>query len=181
PRPDVHDRRDLPARRHRRRHSPHWPPAQSAPRPEPRGSGTRQGPASPGVLAMTAILEILGVNKRFAGLRALADVNLSVREGSVHAIIGPNGAGKSTLLNCLVGRLVPDSGSVTFDGHSLLGMAPHRINQSGVSRVFQTPEIFADLSLLENAMIPAFARRDGAFRLNAWGPAIGEEDIHEKA
>jgi len=130
---------------------------------------------------MTAILEILGVNKRFAGLRALADVNLSVREGSVHAIIGPNGAGKSTLLNCLVGRLVPDSGSVTFDGHSLLGMAPHRINQSGVSRVFQTPEIFADLSLLENAMIPAFARRDGAFRLNAWGPAIGEEDIHEKA
>ncbi|HBC06760.1 MAG TPA: ABC transporter ATP-binding protein, partial [Rhodospirillaceae bacterium] len=45
-------------------------------------------------------------------------------------------------LNCFIGRLEPDSGTVTFDGRSLLGMAPHEINQAGVSRVFQTPEIF---------------------------------------
>ena len=52
-----------------------------------------------------AILHIQSVSKSFAGLKALNDVNLSIEEGSVHAIIGPNGAGKSTLLNCLVGRL----------------------------------------------------------------------------
>src|SRR3546814_18003769 len=87
----------------------------------------------------------------------------------VHAIIGPNGAGKSTLLNCFVGRLKPDTGSVEFNGTSLLGLSPHRINQVGVARVFQTPEIFGDLTLLQNMLIPTLAKRDGAFRLNAWG------------
>ena len=86
----------------------------------------------------------------------------------MHAIIGPNGAGKSTLLNCFVGRLTPDRGSVQFNGRSLLGIPPHKINQAGVARVFQTPEIFGDLTLTENVMIPAFARRDGSFRLNFW-------------
>ena len=90
------------------------------------------------------ILQVQNVNKSFAGLRALNDVNLTVERGSVHAIIGPNGAGKSTLLNCFVGRLTPDVGSVMFDGHSLIGRTPHEINQVGVVRVFQTPEIFAD-------------------------------------
>jgi len=93
------------------------------------------------------ILEVKGVNKRFGGLQALGDVNLSVAENSVHAIIGPNGAGKSTLLNCLVGMLIPDSGSVTFQGESVLGRNPHEINQMGISRVFQTPEIFGDRRL----------------------------------
>ncbi|MEO1160353.1 MAG: ATP-binding cassette domain-containing protein, partial [Pseudomonadota bacterium] len=59
------------------------------------------------------ILEIKDINKRFGGLQALGDVNLSIEEGTVHAIIGPNGAGKSTLLNVLVGKLEPDTGSVT--------------------------------------------------------------------
>ena len=78
------------------------------------------------------ILEVKNVNKRFGGLQALGDVNLSVAENSVHAIIGPNGAGKSTLLNCLVGKLMPDTGSVLFDGHSVLGRTPHEINQMGI-------------------------------------------------
>ncbi len=127
------------------------------------------------------ILSVQNVNKSFGGLKALSNVNLDVEAGTVHAIIGPNGAGKSTLLNCFVGRLEPDTGNVTFDGRSLLGIQPHEINQAGVSRVFQTPEIFADLSLLENVMIPAFAKRDGAFTMNAWNPVSGENDLHDKA
>ena len=87
------------------------------------------------------ILEVRNVNKNFAGLQALNKVHLDIEEGSVHAIIGPNGAGKSTLLNAFVGRLTPDSGSVIFNGISLLGLRPHEINQHGVARVFQTPEI----------------------------------------
>ena len=127
------------------------------------------------------ILEIQNVNKSFGGLKALQNVNLNIEEGTIHAIIGPNGAGKSTLLNCFVGKLVPDTGTVTFDGHSLLGKKPHEINQIGVSRVFQTPEIFSDLSVFENVMIPCFAKRDGAFELNALSRVQGQGDIRDKA
>ena len=127
------------------------------------------------------ILSVKNVNKRFGGLKALDDVNLEVEAGTVHAIIGPNGAGKSTLLNCFVGRLEPDSGSVTFDGMSLLGIKPYEINQAGVSRVFQTPEIFGDLTLLENVMIPALTARDGAFTLNAWALVASQAAIRERA
>lgn len=127
------------------------------------------------------ILEVKGINKRFGGLQALGDVNLSVAENTTHAIIGPNGAGKSTLLNVLVGKLIPDSGSVMFDGQSVLGRKPHEINQMGISRVFQTPEIFSDLSVFENVMIPCFAKRDGAFRMHAVESIFAERDIQEQA
>ena len=126
-----------------------------------------------------AILEVKNVNKRFGGLQALGDVKLSVQENSVHAIIGPNGAGKSTLLNCLVGKLIPDTGSVMFDGQSVLGRKPFEINQMGISRVFQTPEIFGDLTVMENVMIPCFAKRDGAFRMHAFETVANEKDIVE--
>lgn len=127
------------------------------------------------------ILEVKGVNKRFGGLKALNDVNIDIEAGTVHAIIGPNGAGKSTLLNCFVGRLEPDTGTVDFDGSSLLNRQPHEINQLGVSRVFQTPEIFGDLSLLENVMIPTLARRDGPFKLDAWSQVEQLAEVRERA
>ncbi|MHA6263809.1 ABC transporter ATP-binding protein [Arenibacterium sp. CAU 1754] len=127
------------------------------------------------------ILEVKNVNKRFGGLQALGNVNLSVAENTVHAIIGPNGAGKSTLLNCLVGKLIPDTGSVMFDGQSVLGRAPYEINQMGISRVFQTPEIFTDLTVMENMMIPCFAKRDGSFEMNALTSMAGQKDIIERA
>lgn len=128
-----------------------------------------------------SLLQVQNVNKRFGGLQALDNVNLTVEKGTVHAIIGPNGAGKSTLLNCFVGRLTPDTGTVQFDGASLLGIRPHEINQLGVSRVFQTPEIFGDLTLLQNVMIPALAKRDGAFTLHAWAALEREKDIGDQA
>ncbi|RED14006.1 ABC transporter ATP-binding protein [Pontivivens insulae] len=127
------------------------------------------------------ILEVTGVNKRFGGLQALDDVNLNVEENTVHAIIGPNGAGKSTLLNCFVGRLTPDTGTVMFDGQSLIGRKPYEINQMGVSRVFQTPEIFSDLTIIENVMIPSFAKRDGAFKLSPFAAVRAETEIREHA
>ena len=112
---------------------------------------------------MSVIFKVSGVSKTFGGLRALSDINLEVEEGTTRAIIGPNGAGKSTLLNVCIGRLPPDSGSVTFCGETLTGKKPHQINQLGVARVFQTPEIFPDLTLLHNVMMAALSRRDGAF------------------
>jgi branched-chain amino acid transport system ATP-binding protein len=127
------------------------------------------------------ILEVKDVNKRFGGLQALGNVNLSVAENTCHAIIGPNGAGKSTLLNCLVGKLIPDTGSVMFDGQSVLGRTPFEINQMGISRVFQTPEIFGDLTVMENMLIPCFAKRDGSFALHGIRSVFSEGELRDQA
>ena len=123
------------------------------------------------------ILEIKDIGIRFGGLQALSEVNLSIKENTCHAIIGPNGAGKSTLLNCLIGKLIPDSGSVMFDGKSVLGRSAHEINQLGISRVFQTPEIFGDLTVLENMMIPIFAARDGSFSIDAMSNVMADKTV----
>ncbi|HTN60600.1 MAG TPA: ABC transporter ATP-binding protein [Devosia sp.] len=127
------------------------------------------------------VLHVADVHKRFGGLHALADIDLQVEEGQTHAIIGPNGAGKSTLLNVCIGKLAPTSGTVVFDGQVLTGKKPHEINQLGIARVFQTPEIFADLSVLHNVMIPALAKRDGAFKLNLWRSLESHADIRQEA
>ena len=127
------------------------------------------------------VLHVADVHKSFAGLHALSDIDLSVKEGETHAIIGPNGAGKSTLLNVCIGRLKPDSGHVVFDGENLIGKQPHQINQLGVVRVFQTPEIFPELSLLENVMVPILAKRDGSFKLSWFRRFSGETTVRQKA
>ncbi len=127
------------------------------------------------------VLHLDNIQKNFAGLRALADVNLHIEKGKTHAIIGPNGAGKSTLLNVCVGRLAPDSGKVIFDGDELTGLKPHEITQKGVARVFQTPEIFQELTLLENTMLPALSKRDGAFSFNPFRTMRSQTDINDEA
>ncbi|KIZ40236.1 MULTISPECIES: ABC transporter ATP-binding protein [Rhodopseudomonas] len=111
------------------------------------------------------IFHIDHVSKTFSGLQALSDVNLDIRRGETHAIIGPNGAGKSTLLNVCVGVIEPTKGKVLFSGTELTGLPPYEINQLGVARVFQTPEIFGDLTVIENVMMAMLSHRDGAFRL----------------
>jgi branched-chain amino acid transport system ATP-binding protein len=126
------------------------------------------------------VLEVRGVSKHFGGLKALSDVNLAVAEGSIHAIIGPNGAGKSTLLNVLIGFLEADEGVVTYAGEPLKGLSPHTIIQKGIARVFQTPQIFPGMTLVENVAIAALARRDGQFRMRVLetlrpGNAVVEE------
>jgi len=127
------------------------------------------------------VLHVDDVSKHFGGLHALSDIDLQIEEGKTHAIIGPNGAGKSTLLNVIIGRLAPTSGAVVFDGQVLTGKKPYQINQMGVVRVFQTPEIFPDLSVLHNVMAPAFAKRDGAFRINLLKPLDAEVALREEA
>ncbi|TCS61279.1 ABC transporter ATP-binding protein [Varunaivibrio sulfuroxidans] len=124
------------------------------------------------------ILEVSCVSKSFGGLNALSDVNLNVEEGTVHALIGPNGAGKSTLLNVLTGLLRPDKGEVIFDGRALRNVSPHEINQRGIAKVFQTPAVFGELTLLENVTIPALAARDGAFKANLFKTDRSLKDVH---
>ena len=127
------------------------------------------------------LLHIDNVHKHFAGLHALSDINLDIQPHETHAIIGPNGAGKSTLLNVCVGRLAPSQGQVLFDGTMLTGKQPHEINQLGVARVFQTPELFEDLTVLENVMIPVFSKQQGAFKLNIFNRFDGQSEIGQRA
>lgn len=141
-----------------------------------------QGTAAPEAARGGApVLRLTDIELGFGGVKAINKVSLEVRKGEILAIIGPNGAGKSTLLNVCIGRLAPDSGAVVFDGQVITGKRPHEINQMGIVRVFQTPEIFPDLTLLQNVMVPAFAKRDGAFTLNAFRGADGEKDIRDEA
>jgi branched-chain amino acid transport system ATP-binding protein len=128
-----------------------------------------------------AVLSVTDVHKNFGGLQALNDINLEIERGKTHAIIGPNGAGKSTLLNVCVGRITPERGSVVFEGEVLTGKSPHEINQAGVARVFQTPEIFPELTLLDNVLVPALAKRDGAFRFDAFRRLDSQAEIRDEA
>ena len=127
------------------------------------------------------ILDVQGVNKSFGGLKALNEVVFDAVEGETHAIIGPNGAGKSTFLNVCIGKLIPDTGTVMFDGQLMTGKKPHEINQAGIVRVFQTPEIFQDLTILHNVMISAFSKRDGEFRFNAFKSILSENKLRQEA
>jgi branched-chain amino acid transport system ATP-binding protein len=127
------------------------------------------------------LLRVAKVGKHFGGLHALSDIDLAIEEGKTRAIIGPNGAGKSTLLNVCVGRIRPDTGSVTYEGRAITGKTPFQINQLGIGRVFQTPEIFPGLSVLDNVLVPALAKRDGSFRIRAWKDVAHEADLREQA
>ena len=127
------------------------------------------------------ILAVQGVNKSFGGLKALNEVVFDAVEGETHAIIGPNGAGKSTFLNVCIGKLIPDTGTVMFDGQLMTGKQPHEINQAGIVRVVQTPEIFQDLTILHNVMISAFSKRDGEFRFNAFKSILSENKLRQEA
>jgi branched-chain amino acid transport system permease protein len=102
------------------------------------------------------LLVLRGVGISFGGLRALDDVDLVVREGSLHGIIGPNGAGKTTLFNVVNGFLVPDRGSIGFAATPLVGLRPSRVCRLGIGRTFQIVRAFSRMTVLENVIIGAF-------------------------
>lgn len=103
---------------------------------------------------MTALLEVKNLNKHFGGLHAVKNVTFSLERGEIVGILGPNGAGKTTLYNLLTGFIAPDPGaSVVFDGHKLIGLAPHRVAALGISRTFQLCRPFIGMTVLENVVV----------------------------
>jgi branched-chain amino acid transport system ATP-binding protein len=99
-----------------------------------------------------AILEVQALIKSFGGVTALMDVNLRVPRGAIKAVIGPNGAGKTTLFNIITGALAPTEGQVKFNGGVINGLKPHQIAALGISRTFQTVELFDNMTVLENVL-----------------------------
>jgi branched-chain amino acid transport system ATP-binding protein len=108
------------------------------------------------------ILEVNGLTKRFGGLTAVNEVDLTIREGEIVGLIGPNGSGKTTFFHCLTGFYRPDSGSIRLhlEGrpHELVGLEPHEIRTLGIARTFQTREIFANMTLMESLMVGMHTR-----------------------
>ena len=119
---------------------------------------------------MTALLEAVGMSKRFDGILAVDDVALSVSEGERVGLIGPNGAGKSTLFDCLTGRLVPDGGRVSFRGTALDGRSGTARARLGLARTFQRVELFSGMTVTDHLLV-ALQARAGTARL--WRDLLG--------
>jgi branched-chain amino acid transport system ATP-binding protein len=113
----------------------------------------------PGGGIMTALLDVRDLNKRFGGLQAVKDVSFSLAPGTITGVLGPNGAGKTTLFNLLSGFIGFDSGSVEFDGQSIVRLAPHQIVNLGLSRTFQLARPFMGMTVLENVEVACLAPR----------------------
>jgi branched-chain amino acid transport system ATP-binding protein len=105
-----------------------------------------------------SLLRTEALSKNFSGLRAVADVSFAVEEGSITALIGPNGAGKTTCFNLIAGALKPSAGRVLLAGEDVTGRSPEALCALGVGRTFQIVRPMPDLTVLENAMVGAFAR-----------------------
>jgi len=104
------------------------------------------------------MLRIEGLTKSFGNLMAVNGINLSVKKNEVRAIIGPNGAGKTTFFNLITGDLKPDTGRVFLKEKEVTGFPPHRLIRLGVSRSFQITNIFPELTVFENVMVPVLIR-----------------------
>lgn len=103
------------------------------------------------------MLEIKNIIKRFGGITVLDGLSLSLKRGSVSCIIGPNGCGKTTLFNIITGKLRSDGGQIVLNSVDVTGEPPHRIANLGVSRKFQIPGVYPELSVVENLMVPLAA------------------------
>jgi branched-chain amino acid transport system ATP-binding protein len=131
---------------------------------------------------MTSLLSVEGLSKSFGGLQAVKDLSFVVGEGEIVALIGPNGAGKTTAFALLSGFLTPDAGRVTFRGHDLRGLPPHRVNALGLARTFQIMRPFPRLSVVRNVMIATLGRHpDPAVAEQRARAILAELDLTAKA
>jgi branched-chain amino acid transport system ATP-binding protein len=122
--------------------------------------------------AMSALLKVAGLGKRFGGFIALDDIALDVMPGERVGLIGPNGSGKSTLVNCLCGTLVNESGTVEFAGRDVAGLGAHQRVRLGMARTFQLPRPFASMTVADNLRVPLLYTVNARRR-----PALTEAEI----
>jgi branched-chain amino acid transport system ATP-binding protein len=128
---------------------------------------------------VSALLETVGLTRRYGSLVALDGVSLSVAAGARHAVIGPNGAGKSTLFGLVTGSLRPSAGRVVFDGEDVTRRPDHARARAGMAKTFQHSSLFTSLPVLDNV---ALATQRAAGRAMAMlRPAARHDDVQEQA
>ena len=131
-----------------------------------------------------SLLEARELSREFGGVHAVEALSFAIEPGRVHGIIGPNGAGKTTLLNLLTGIYEASAGHIAFDGADITRWPAHACAAAGIARTFQTPQVFENMSALENVMVGAH-RHAGAGLARALlrlpGFARGEHALREQA
>jgi branched-chain amino acid transport system ATP-binding protein len=99
------------------------------------------------------LLQIKNLSLSFGGIVALSLLDITVKEGELHAVIGPNGAGKTSLFNCISGVYPPTSGEILLRGSKISDLKPHEIAKEGIARTFQNIELFANMSVIDNLLL----------------------------
>ena len=99
------------------------------------------------------LLMAKGVLMQFGGLKAINEVDLHIKRGTIHGLIGPNGSGKSTMMNVLTGIYVPTAGRIEFAGRSVVGRTSSDIALSGIARTFQNVQLFGEMTALQNVQV----------------------------
>jgi branched-chain amino acid transport system ATP-binding protein len=132
-----------------------------------------------------ALLTLSGVTKDFGGLRAVSNVNLQVKQGSITALIGPNGAGKTTVINIISGAYRCTEGNIFLGDRPLDGLSMQAIAGIGIARTFQLTKVFADMTVLENVMVGThrWATKSNFLRTILNRPSVRREErfVHEYA
>jgi ABC-type sugar transport system ATPase subunit len=151
------------------------------------GSGmTIDQPLSPVVAtepeAVAAAVAVSGLSKSYGGIRALIDMDMEVRPGTIHAVVGENGAGKSTLMKILAGAVQPDRGEIRMDGNPVRFTSPSQARRAGIGIVYQELSLFPDRSVLANLFPIDQPTRFGVVNHRAMaeaaGPVLEEMGLH---
>jgi branched-chain amino acid transport system ATP-binding protein len=123
------------------------------------------------------VLRATALEKSFGAVVAASEMSLEIAAGERVSLIGSNGAGKTTFVNMITGYIRPDAGSITLDGRDITGLMPRAITRLGVARSFQIPQLFAELSVLENMLVATACHNQA---LSFWRPAR-QADAVERA
>src|SRR6202789_893666 len=114
-------------------------------------------------MSMDDVLVTEGLSKSFGDFRAVSDVSLRVKRGTIHALIGPNGAGKTTCFNMLSKFITPTGGRITFNGRDITNLKPADVARLGLVRSFQISAVFPHLTAFENVRIALQRKRGDSF------------------
>jgi branched-chain amino acid transport system ATP-binding protein len=125
------------------------------------------------------LLRVDNLVRRFGGILATDNLSLEVPSGELHAIIGPNGAGKTTLISQLTGQVMPNSGTIHFDGRDVTRLPPYKRSMLGLARSFQITSLLKDFTAIDNVALAAQAHDGTSFRF--WGNARKESHLRDAA
>lgn len=124
-------------------------------------------------MASVSLLSTKGLSRHFGGLKAVDNVDFTMREGEIRALIGPNGAGKTTFVSLLAGRIAPSAGSIEFLGKDITNLPAHKRVRDGIAYTFQITSIYPTLRVFDNVALSA----QSALRRH---PRSNQSDIAEK-